>query len=36
MLITHRVNLHPRCERVLRVDGGRVVEGAPPMAAAAV
>ena len=36
ILITHRVNLHPRCERMLRVDGGRVVEDVPALAATAV
>ena len=36
LLITHRVNVQLRCERVLRVDQGRVVESAPPAPAAAV
>ena len=36
LLITHRLNVQLRCERMLRVDKGHVVEGVPAAPAAAV
>jgi ATP-binding cassette subfamily B protein len=36
LLITHRVNVQLRCERMLRVDKGEVESGAPPARPAAV